>query len=146
MARLQSGGFSLRREWMALDELIGSTLRQLAPLLEARQIALDLPPDLLLIDVDGPLMERVLINLLENALKYAGDKAEIGIRAHAVAQQLELEVWDSGPGIAPGQQQLIFEKFSRGDKESTVPGVGLGLAICQAVITLHEGTIHAENR
>ncbi|WP_099351049.1 two-component system sensor histidine kinase KdpD [Erwinia amylovora] len=146
MARLQSGGFSLRREWMALDELIGSTLRQLAPLLEARQIALDLPPDLLLIDVDGPLMERVLINLLENALKYAGDKAEIGIRARAVAQQLELEVWDSGPGIAPGQQQLIFEKFSRGDKESTVPGVGLGLAICQAVITLHEGTIHAENR
>lgn len=55
-------------------------------------------------------------------------------------------MWDSGPGIAPGQQQLIFEKFSRGDKESTVPGVGLGLAICQAVITLHEGTIHAENR
>ncbi|CCG89024.1 two-component system sensor histidine kinase KdpD [Erwinia piriflorinigrans] len=146
MARLQSGGFNLRREWMALDELIGSALRQLAPLLADRRIALDLPSELLLIDVDGPLMERVLINLLENALKYAGDKAQIGIRARAVAQQLELEVWDSGPGIAQGQQQLIFEKFSRGDKESTVPGVGLGLAICQAVITLHEGKIHAENR
>lgn len=146
MARLQSGGFHLRREWMALDELVGSTLRQLSVLLAGRQVALDLPP-MLLIDVDGPLMERVLSNLLENALKYAGSAANIGIRATQPSpQQLMLEVWDDGPGIAQGQEQLIFEKFSRGNKESAVPGVGLGLAICQAIVTLHNGTIHAENR
>ena len=146
MARLQSGGFHLKREWMALDELVGSTLRQLSVLLAGRNIALDLPP-MLLMDVDGPLMERVLSNLLENALKYAGPAANIGIRAaQPSAQRLMLEVWDDGPGIAGGQEQLIFEKFSRGNKESAVPGVGLGLAICQAIVTLHDGTIHAENR
>jgi len=146
MARLQSGGFLLRREWMALDELVGSTLRQLAPLLAGRNVTLNLPP-MLLIDVDGPLMERVLSNLLENALKYGGAGADIGISAtQPSAQQLQLEVWDSGPGIISGQEKLIFEKFSRGDKESAVPGVGLGLAICQAIVTLHEGTIRVENR
>jgi len=146
MARLQSGGFHLKREWMALDELVASTLRQLSALLAGRTIALDLP-SMLLMDVDGPLMERVLSNLLENALKYAGPAANIGIRAtQSSAQRLMLEVWDDGPGIASGQEQLIFEKFSRGNKESAVPGVGLGLAICQAIVTLHDGTIHAENR
>ena len=147
MARLQSGGILLQREWMALDELIGSALRQLAPASAADSIRLELPAELLLIEVDGPLMERVLINLLENALKYAGAEATIGIRATQPApQQLRLEVWDNGPGIIEGQQRQIFEKFSRGDKESAVPGVGLGLAICQAIVTLHGGEIRAGNR
>ncbi len=147
MARLQSGGFELRREWMALDELIGSTLRMMAATLNGREIRLDLPSELLIIDVDGPLMERVLSNLLENALKYAGSDAEIGIRVtQPQPQTMQLEVWDNGPGIASGQEQLIFEKFSRGSKAASVPGVGLGLAICQAIVSLHGGHIHGENR
>lgn len=146
MARLQSGGFSLRAEWMALEELIGSTLKMMAPSLGNRKVALALPQEMLLIHVDGPLMERVLTNLLENALKYAGDDAQIGIRAGVQAQRLEIEVWDSGPGIPGGQETQIFEKFSRGNKESAVPGVGLGLAICQAIVSIHEGKIRAENR
>ncbi|EXU76616.1 two-component system sensor histidine kinase KdpD [Erwinia mallotivora] len=147
MARLQSGGFSLRAEWMALDELIGSTLKMMAPSLEGRKIELDLPPEMLLIHVDGPLMERVLTNLVENALKYAGPQATIGISAHLPSRQwLAIAVWDNGPGIADGQSEQIFEKFSRGNKESAVPGVGLGLAICQAIVDIHGGKIHAENR
>ncbi|WP_067700252.1 two-component system sensor histidine kinase KdpD [Erwinia sp. ErVv1] len=181
MARLQSGGFSLCTEWMALDELVGSTLRMMASSLAGRHIALDLPPELVLIQVDGPLMERVLTNLLENALKYAGPVADIGIRARVEPQmmagegqrpggstgrdagnrmqrgaamneaenrmqQLTLEVWDGGPGIPGGQEAQIFEKFSRGDKESAVPGVGLGLAICHAIVDIHGGQIRAENR
>lgn len=146
MARLQSGGFGLRAEWMALEELIGSTLKMMAPSLGNRKVALALPQEMLLIHVDGPLMERVLTNLLENALKYAGDDAQIGIRAGVQAQRLEIEVWDSGPGIPGGQETQIFEKFSRGNKESAVPGVGLGLAICQAIVTILEGKIRAENR
>lgn len=147
MARLQSGGFSLRAEWMALDELIGSTLKMMAPSLGQHKIELDMPEEMLLIHVDGPLMERVLTNLLENALKYAGPQAAIGIRArHQGRQWLAIEVWDNGPGIPGGQEKQIFEKFSRGSKESAVPGVGLGLAICQAIVDIHEGKIHAENR
>lgn len=147
MARLQSGGFSLRAEWMAIDELIGSTLKMMTPSLGAREINLSLPEEMLLIYVDGPLMERVLTNLLENALKYAGPQAQIGIRvALSPATWLTLEVWDNGPGIPEGLETQIFEKFLRGEKESAIPGVGLGLAICQAIVTLHEGKIRAENR
>lgn len=147
MARLQSGGFQLRSEWMALDELIGSTLRILAPSLGDRQIDLALPEEMIVIQVDGGLMERVLINLLENALKYSGKTAKIGINARKRDENvLDIEVWDSGPGIPPGQETQIFEKFSRGTKESAVPGVGLGLAICQAIVAIHHGTIYASNR
>jgi len=96
--------------------------------------------------VDGPLFERVLINLLENALKYAGPRAHIGLNASVHHQALELEVWDDGPGIPAGQEKAIFEKFARGNKESAIPGVGLGLAICQAIIDVHGGTITARNR
>ncbi|SFN41104.1 two-component system, OmpR family, sensor histidine kinase KdpD [Izhakiella capsodis] len=147
MARLQSGGFHLHTEWMALDELIGSALQNLTPLLGERQIQLDLPNEMLLLQVDGALMERVFANLLENALKYAGESAQIGITAlRSENNTLAISVWDSGRGISPGQEGHIFEKFARGSKESAVPGVGLGLAICQAIIDIHGGTISASHR
>ncbi|WP_058911744.1 two-component system sensor histidine kinase KdpD [Entomohabitans teleogrylli] len=146
MARIQSGGFSLRKEWLTLEELVGSALKMLEPGFSGRHIALDLPDPLTLIHVDGPLFERVLINLLENAWKYAGPQAQIGISARQGQQLLDLEVWDSGPGIPAGQEQAIFDKFSRGSKESAIPGVGLGLAICRAIVEVHGGTIYAGNR
>ena len=118
----------------------------LEPGLGGRHIALDMPEPLTLIHVDGPLFERVLINLLENAAKYAGAKALIGIAAGVDTQTLRLEIWDTGPGIPAGQERAIFDKFARGNKESAIPGVGLGLAICQAIVDVHGGTISAENR
>ena len=146
MARIQSGGFNLHKEWLTLEEVVGSALRMLEPSLGGQHIQLDLPDPLQLVHVDGPLFERVLINLLENAHKYAGARANIGIRAEADARQLSLEVWDNGPGIPAGQEQAIFDKFARGNKESAIPGVGLGLAICQAIVDVHGGTISASNR
>jgi two-component system sensor histidine kinase KdpD len=146
MARIQSGGFSLRKEWLTLEEVVGSALKMLEPGLGGRHIALALPDPLMLIQVDGPLFERVLINLLENAVKYAGHQAQIGIKAAAKADWLDLEVWDNGPGIPAGQERYIFDKFARGNKESAIPGVGLGLAICQAIVEVHGGEIFALNR
>lgn len=146
MARIQSGGFNLRKEWLTLEEVVGSALKMLEPGLGGRHIALALPDPLMLIYVDGALLERVLINLLENAVKYAGAAANIGVRASRRDEQLELEVWDSGPGIPPGQEAAIFAKFTRGNKESAIPGVGLGLAICQAIVEVHGGIIYAKNR
>lgn len=145
MARIQSGGFKLKKEWLTLEEVVGSALRMMEPGLGNRHIDLSLPDPLMLVQVDGPLFERVLINLLENALKYAGHQATIGIRAHAEEQHLLLEVWDNGPGIPAGQEQAIFAKFARGNKESAIPGVGLGLAICQAIVEVHGGSISAMN-
>lgn len=146
MARIQSGGFSLRKEWLTLEEVVGSALKMLEPGSGGRHIALSLSDPLMLIQVDGPLFERVLINLLENALKYARPPAEIGIKAVAQGNRLALEVWDSGPGIPTGQERYIFDKFARGNKESAIPGVGLGLAICQAIVEVHGGEIFALNR
>ncbi|EHM48081.1 MAG: two-component system sensor histidine kinase KdpD [Yokenella regensburgei] len=146
MARIQSGGFNLRKEWLTLEEVVGSALKTLEPTLGGRHIALSLPDPLMLVHVDGPLFERVLINLLENAAKYAGYRAQIGIKAETVGEHLQLDVWDNGPGIPPGQEQAIFDKFARGTKESAIPGVGLGLAICEAIVDVHGGTISAWNR
>ena len=145
MARIQSGGFNLKKEWLTLEEVVGSALQMLEPGLAA-PINLSLPAPLTLIHVDGPLFERVLINLLENAIKYAGPQAQIGIDAQVEGEHLFLDVWDNGPGIPAGQEHAIFDKFSRGNKESSVPGVGLGLAICQAIVNVHGGTITAHNR
>ncbi|MER1539081.1 DUF4118 domain-containing protein, partial [Enterobacter hormaechei] len=146
MARIQSGGFNLKKEWLTLEEVVGSALKMLEPGLGGRHIELDMPKPLTLIHVDGPLFERVLINLLENAAKYAGAKARLGIAARVDKRVLRLDVWDNGPGIPAGQERAIFEKFARGNKESAIPGVGLGLAICQAIVDVHGGTISAENR
>ncbi|ELL4954775.1 DUF4118 domain-containing protein [Escherichia coli] len=145
MARIQSGGFNLKKEWLTLEEVVGSALQMPEPGLSS-PINLSLPEPLTLIHVDGPLFERVLINLLENAVKYAGAQAEIGIDAHVEGENLQLDVWDNGPGLPPGQEQTIFDKFARGNKESAVPGVGLGLAICRAIVDVHGGTITAFNR
>ena len=146
MARIQSGGFNLKKEWLTLEEVVGSALKMLEPGLGGRHIELNMPEPLTLIHVDGPLFERVLINLLENAAKYAGASAQIGVDATVDDGTLRLNVWDTGPGIPAGQELAIFEKFARGNKESAIPGVGLGLAICQAIIDVHGGSISAENR
>ncbi|KFC03283.1 osmosensitive K+ channel histidine kinase [Trabulsiella guamensis ATCC 49490] len=146
MARIQSGGFNLRKEWLTLEEVVGSALKTLEPGLGGRHIDLSLPDPLMLVHVDGPLFERVLINLLENAVKYAGHHAHIGIAAKTEGNTLLLDVQDDGPGIPEGQEQAIFGKFARGTKESAIPGVGLGLAICQAIVEVHGGTISAWNR
>lgn len=143
MARIQSEGFRLHKEWLTLEEVVGSALKMFEPALGAPHVHLDIPTPLKLIQVDGTLFERVLINLLENAAKYAGPAAQIGVHATVNKDRLELDVWDSGPGIPADQTQAIFDKFSRGTKESAIPGVGLGLAICRAIVELHGGTICA---
>ena len=146
MARLQTGGFHLKREWLTVEETIGSALATLEPGNKGQPVALEMADPLALIHIDGPLFERVLINLLENAMKYAGPGAQIGIRARTRPGELEMEVWDNGPGLPAGQEQALFAKFTRGDRESAIPGVGLGLAICQAIVEVHGGAITAHQR
>ena len=117
----------------------------LEPGLGGRHIELDMPEPLTLIHVDGPLFERVLINLLENAAKYAGAKARLGIAAEVDKRVLRLDVWDTGPGIPAGQERAIFEKFARGNKESAIRRWA-GAGDLPAIVDVHGGTISAENR
>ena len=97
-----------------------------------------------LVQMDAVLMERVLANLLENAAKYTPPDAPVAITAQALEREAEIAVEDDGPGIPAGREEALFEKFVRGAAESATPGVGLGLAICRAIVEAHHGTIRAE--
>jgi two-component system sensor histidine kinase KdpD len=133
-------------DWQSLEEILGSALKWLGTALKNRPLRLDVPPDLPLVKCDAILIERVLVNLLDNAARYTLPGTMIGVNALANGSELRVEVWDEGPGLPPGQEAAIFEQFERGEKESTVPGVGLGLAICKAIVAAHDGRIWAENR
>jgi two-component system sensor histidine kinase KdpD len=108
-------------------------------------VQVQLPPDLPLIEFDATLIERVLVNLLENAGKYTPDDSEVRISAELGAETVKVMVADTGPGLPAGQEESIFEKFARGNVESATPGVGLGLAICRAIVEAHNGRIWAAN-
>ena len=146
MARLQNGAVSLHREWQSVEEVVGSAIRAAQPALDGRTVRADVPPDLPLVEFDAALMERVLVNLLENAAKYGAPPFEI--HARATLGSLVLSVRDHGPGLPPalrGREAELFEKFTRGQSESATPGVGLGLAICKAIVDAHRGKIAAGN-
>jgi len=144
MARIQSGGVHLHLEWQSLEEVVGSALRASAPLLAGHAVSAALPADLPLLQFDAPLLERVLCNVLENAAKYSPPGSRIAIDALVRSERVELRITDNVPGLPPGREEAIFEKFTRGRQESDTPGVGLGLAICRAIVEAHGGRIHAE--
>jgi two-component system sensor histidine kinase KdpD len=145
MARLQSG-VRLNRQWQMLEEVVGSALRALGPALQHHRLCLDLPSELPLLEYDDVLVERVLVNLLQNAAKYTPPGAEITLDARVEGEFVVVSVRDNGPGLPPGMEQKLFDKFTRGTFESPTPGVGLGLAICRSIIEAHGGQISACNR
>jgi two-component system sensor histidine kinase KdpD len=146
MARLQAGKVSIRREWQPLEDAVGAALQARASALGGHSVRIDLPGDLPLLELDAVLMERVLSNLLENAAKYTPQGSIIEISARVVGADVEVQVCDNGPGLPAGKEQAIFDKFTRGQEESNVTGVGLGLAIARAIIEAHGGGIRAYNR
>jgi two-component system sensor histidine kinase KdpD len=136
----------VRKDWQSLEELVGSALAALETSLVGRAVEVALPADLPLVSCDGVLIERVFVNLIENATKYTPPGTPIRIAARADHGEFEVAIEDRGPGLPPGRERTIFDKFTRGNPESVVPGVGLGLAICRAIVEAHRGTIRAENR
>ncbi len=144
MTRLDSGEVRLKRAWMPLDEMVGSALTRTERRLGERPIvvALGRVP---LLSVDPVLFEQVFVNLLENAAKYTPPGAPIEVRASATRDAIEIAVADRGPGLTPGTERQVFEKFFRGAHPG-VGGVGLGLPICKAIVEAHDGRIAAENR
>ena len=143
MARLQAERVELHRAWQPLEEVVGAALRLLGSALDRHPVRLHLPPDLPLVNFDAVLIERVFCNLLENAGKYAPLDTPIDIGAATGDGWLVVTVQDRGPGFPPGREAEAFNLFSRGDRESATPGMGLGLAICKAVVEAHGGEIVA---
>jgi two-component system sensor histidine kinase KdpD len=136
----------LNKEWHSLSEVVGSALAQARPFLKGRHVRAELAQSLPLVEIDAPLFERVLINLLDNASKYAGPDADISIRAGPSGDHMSLFVKDDGPGLPNGAPESLFESFVRGRKESSIVGVGLGLALCRSIVSAHGGSIRASAR
>lgn len=148
MTRLESGGVRVNREWQVLEEIVGSALHHLRELLARHTVTTRLPADLPLLSVDGVLFEQVFVNLLENAARYTPTGSVIEVTARPIPTGIEIHVSDNGPGLPPGTESQVFEKFVRGDATSpdSRRGVGLGLAICRGIVQAHGGSIAARNR
>jgi two-component system, OmpR family, sensor histidine kinase KdpD len=146
MTRLEAGGIAPALEWHALGEIVGSALARLRDRLAGHAVTVDIPRGLPLVRVDAGLMEQVFVNLLENAAKYTPPGTPVHVSAVTYAGEAIVSVEDEGPGLPPGDEDALFGKFQRGAPEGAVGGVGLGLAICRAIVKLHGGRIWADRR
>ena len=146
MARIESGEVKLNLQWQPLEEVVGSALNAARGMLKQHVLEVHIPRDLPLVRIDALLIERVLVNLLENASKYTPPGSRISLAAEVIGEQLSVSVSDNGPGLAVGREEAVFQKFTRGERESATPGVGLGLAICRAIVESHQGKITATHR
>jgi two-component system, OmpR family, sensor histidine kinase KdpD len=124
--------------------VVGTALAATASLLARHRVHVQLDSELPWVRIDAVLMERVLVNLLENAAKYTPEGTLIEIAGVSMADEVELTVHDQGPGLPVGREDDLFKKFERGDREGSTSGVGLGLALCRAIVIAHGGHIRAE--
>jgi two-component system sensor histidine kinase KdpD len=145
MTRLDSGAVEPRREWVPLDEVVGGALTRLERRLGRRPVKTAVAPDLPLVSLDPVLVQQLFVNLLENAAKYTPAGSEIEIRAAREGGTLVVDVADRGPGIPPGDEERVFERFHRGT-HAGVRGVGLGLPIARAIAQVHGGRLVVANR
>ncbi|HET9854200.1 MAG TPA: sensor histidine kinase KdpD [Methylomirabilota bacterium] len=146
MTRLESGALQLHTEWHPVEEVVGAALGRFGKALARRTVTTRVPPDLPLVPMDDVLIEQVLINLLDNVLKYTPAESPIEVSAEDAGGAVLIEVADRGPGLPAGEERRIFEKFHRAEAAATQRGAGLGLAICQGIVSAHGGRIWAENR
>jgi two-component system, OmpR family, sensor histidine kinase KdpD len=144
MTRLESGTVSLKRDWIPLEEVIGSALTRLEAELSNRQVEVEIPREIPLLLVDPVLFEQIFINLLENVCKYTEPGTRIEVRATKEREMVTIEVRDHGAGIPKGYEEKLFDKFYRGPHVG-ISGAGLGLAICRGIAEAHGGSIRAEN-
>jgi two-component system, OmpR family, sensor histidine kinase KdpD len=146
MTRLQAGALDLRKEWQPVEEVVGAALGRMARQLKSHAVATKISPDLPFVALDELLIQQVIINLLENAAKYAPPGSQIEIKAQAENSSVVIEVANQGPALANEDLDRVFEEFYRSANPSVKPGAGLGLAICRGIVELHGGKIWAANR
>lgn len=141
MTRVEAGVKRLRLEPLEVADLVGTALQQVE---DGGRFRVALEPDLPLLRGDFVLLVQVLVNLLENAAKYAPDTEAVELAASRADRGVELRVVDHGPGIPPAERHRVFEKFHRLRRPGDPPGTGLGLAICKGLVEAHGGTIRVE--
>ena len=144
LTRLDSGAITIHKEWQPLEEIIGVVLNRFSDRLSDHPLELKIPSDFPLIPFDTLLLEQVLSNLLENALRHTPTGTPVDIIVTPQKSVVMIEIADHGPGIPAHEEEAIFSKFTRGTK--TRMGAGIGLSICRVIVEAHGGRIWAENR
>ena len=144
MTRVESGSLQLSTEWHSLEELVGAALSRLDRSRKGRPVDVSMPADLPLVPMDAVLMEQVFVNLIDNAFKYTPPGSLVRVAATVAARTARIEIADEGPGLPPGAEDRVFEKFYRGTPGRA--GFGLGLPICRAIVTAHGGRFWSEAR
>jgi len=144
MTHLESGAIKLDRDWASLSEIVSTLLPKLAARLSTHRVMVELPDDLPLIRVDAGLIEQVLSNLLENSAKHTPAGTVVRVHARRRGEELVVTVQDYSGGLPDRELERVFAKFHRGSAEGASSGMGLGLAICRAIVRLHGGETWAE--
>jgi two-component system, OmpR family, sensor histidine kinase KdpD len=145
MSRMEAGALKVKREPHDIQDVIGSALRELQNP-QGRKILVEVQPELPLVWVDFLLIVNVLVNLLDNAMKYSPADLPVNIGASLVGSEIELQVSDRGSGVPIAEREVIFGKFARGSGTSQTPGIGLGLPISKGFVEAHEGRIWVQDR
>jgi two-component system, OmpR family, sensor histidine kinase KdpD len=148
MVRVETGTLAVQKSWQPLEETLGVALLRLEDRLRAHPVTTRIPTDLPLVPIDELLIEQVLLNLLENAVRYTPPATPIEITAWREDGAVLVEVADRGPGVPTGQEEAVFGRFHRATTDSADAGAGsgLGLTICRGIITAHGGHIWIERR
>ena len=144
MTRLETGAIKLDRDWVALPEIVGSVLERLRERMAAHRVIVELPGDLPLVRIDATLIEQALGNLLENCAKHTPPGTVVRVRAQQRSAEIVVTVEDYSGGLSEGDLERVFRKFHRGSVEGGGTDIGLGLAICRAIVRLHGGQAWAE--
>ncbi|WP_455378635.1 ATP-binding protein [Petrachloros mirabilis] len=147
MSRLEAGTLTPRLEWHVVDELVEGAIRKVQALLNGRPLDIHLDRNLTPVYVDGVQIQQVLVNLLDNAIKFSSQESPIRLHATLKGDSLVLRVSNTGEAVPEQEVDRIFERFYRGQSEraSAVPGTGLGLAICKGIVEAHGGRIAVES-
>lgn len=148
MSRVESRNFEIHKEASDINEMIETVVEQLRPLAQQKnlRLELDLEP-IFSIEVDHLLIQEVILNLVENAIKYTPEGGLVSIRSQEIESEVVFSVEDSGPGIPLRDQTKIFEKFYRSpEQEHTTKGTGLGLYLVKYFVELHGGKVFLESR
>jgi two-component system sensor histidine kinase KdpD len=146
MTRIESGALKLAREPCDISDLVGSALEIVEGRLSGRRVGVSIPPDLPLVNLDFVLIVQVLVNLLDNAIKYSPDGQLIEVSVCREEDKVQIMIADRGSGIPPEDLERVFDKFYRVQRSGNISGTGLGLSICKGIVEAHGGNIRADNR
>ncbi len=146
ITRLEAGTVTPKRDWLQVAEVVDTAARRVAKRLNGKRLVRRIPHDLPLLRGDFVLLETILVNLLDNAIKHAVNADMIAVEARAADGTVTVSVTDNGDGVAPDMVPRLFDKFFRIQRQDrTVAGTGLGLSICKGLTEAMGGTIEAES-